>query len=127
MKPGVQKPWTEVFATSNRHRVDAIADLNGWRTKSLDENVLQLWQDVVPMARPHAVSAELIWSNQAHFSSPPEHAGWAETDGKSEDCRAIEYALEHHPEMLDRVCFGTGEPIPMRMPCTSMTFFEVWR
>lgn len=112
LKPGVQKPWTEVFATLDRHRVDAIADLNGWRTEWLDENVLQLWQDVVPMARSHAVSAELIWSNQAHFWSPPSMLRWAETDGRYEDCRAIEYALAHHPEMLDRVCFGTGEPIP---------------
>jgi alpha-ketoglutarate-dependent taurine dioxygenase len=112
LKPGIQKPWSEVFATDNHKRVESIVTDKGWKAEWLPGDTLRLWQDIVPAVITHPITGESIWCNQAHFFSPACMMAWAAEDGRRADYEAIKAAKKSHPEMLDDVLLGNGEPVP---------------
>ena len=111
LKPGIQKPWSEVFATDDRRQVEAIVADKGWKAEWLTGDTLRLWQDIVPAVITHPITGESIWCNQAHFFSPACMMAWAAEDGRRADYEAIKAAKKSHPEMLDDVLLGNGEPV----------------
>lgn len=112
LKPGVQKPWDEVFSTCDRHEVDEIVAKKGWRSSWVDGDTLHMWQDVLPPTRLHPVTNEAAWSNFAHFFSPICMMAWALEDGRVQDYEAIANARLNNPEMLDAMFFGDGSMLP---------------
>jgi alpha-ketoglutarate-dependent taurine dioxygenase len=110
-KPGVSKPWTEVFNTEDREEAGRIAAQRGWRIGWLDDGSVQLWQEVRPPTKAHPVTGDEVWHNQVHIFSPAASVAWARKDGRHEEADRIEYALRHHPEMVDCVLHGTGEMV----------------
>jgi alpha-ketoglutarate-dependent taurine dioxygenase len=111
LKPGIQKPWSEVFATDDRRKVEDIVNNKGWKAEWLPGDTLRLWQDIVPAVVTHPITGESIWCNQAHFFSPACMMAWAAEDGRRADYDAIKAAKKSHPEMLDDVLLGNGEPV----------------
>lgn len=111
LKPGIQKPWSEVFATNDRVTVESIVASKGWRADWLVGDTLRLWQDIVPAVITHPITGESIWCNQAHFFSAACMMAWAAEDGRQADYDAIKAARKSHPEMLDDVLLGNGEPV----------------
>lgn len=111
LKPGVKKPWNEVFETDDKAKVADIVASRGWTHEWLDDQLLRLWQDVVPATRVHPSTGEEVWCNQAHFYSPECMIRWADEDGRHADRDALQYALDHHPQFLDRMFLGNGEPV----------------
>ena len=112
LKPGVQKPWPEVFCVDERSAVESIVAAKGWRAKWLDGDTLQLWQDLLPAIRRHAMTGESLWCNQAHFFAPACMMAWAQEEGRIADYEAIARARASNPEMLDGIFFGNGAPVP---------------
>lgn len=110
-KPGVAKAWTEAFNTEDRDEVGRIAARRGWRTAWLSDDSVQLWQEVRPPTKVHPVTGDEVWHNQAHIFAPVPMIAWARKDGRHAEAERIEYALQHHPEMVDRVFHGTGEMV----------------
>ncbi|OGT24894.1 MAG: hypothetical protein A3I12_02605 [Gammaproteobacteria bacterium RIFCSPLOWO2_02_FULL_38_11] len=110
-KPGIKKPWEEVFNTCDKTEVDKIAKKKGWKTEWIDDTVLQLWQETLPALKTHAILKKEIWFNQAHFFPPISLMTWAKHDQRQEDYEHLEYARKHYPHMLDMVFFGNGEPV----------------
>jgi hypothetical protein len=112
LKPGVQKPWSEVFNTHDRSEVEKIVTEKGWRAEWRSKDTLQLWQDLIPAIKTHPVTRESLWCNQAHFFNPACMLAWALEDGRKEDYDAIAQARASNPEMLDHVFLGNGQPVP---------------
>jgi hypothetical protein len=112
LKPGVQKPWPEVFGVNEPSVVESIVAAKGWRAEWIDGDTLQLWQDLLPAIKNHPVTGEPIWCNQAHFFAPVCMMAWAQEDGRITDYNAIAKARASTPEMLDNIFFGNGEPLP---------------
>lgn len=110
LKPGVKKPWTEVFDTQDRARVDAIARERGWLAEWMGDDV-RLYQELVPAVREHAVTGVPVWCNQAHFFSPVCMMRWAEEDGRRADHEELVCANEKHPELMDRIYLDNGDPV----------------
>jgi hypothetical protein len=112
LKPGIQKPWSEVFATDDQRKVESIVTAKGWKAEWLPGNTLRLWQDVVPAVITHPISGESIWCNQAHLFSPACMMAWAAEDGRRAEYETLKAAKKSHPEMLDDMLLGNGEPVP---------------
>jgi hypothetical protein len=111
LKPGVKKPWTEVFETDDKAVVADIVAAKGWTHEWLEHDLLRLWQDVIPATRIHPETGDEVWCNQAHFYSPECQIRWADEDGRVADRDALQHALDHHPEFLDRIYLGNGQPV----------------
>ncbi|WP_170235579.1 TauD/TfdA family dioxygenase [Verticiella sediminum] len=113
LKPGFQKPWTEVFATQDKREVDRIVGEKGWQAQwQADGEILHVWQDLVPPVRRHPVTGEYAWSNFAHFFSPVCMMAWALQDGRVDEYEALAHARRHNPQMLDTMVLGNGDPVP---------------
>jgi hypothetical protein len=110
-KPGVVKPWPEVFNTHERAAVDDMASDRGWTTRWLKNNSVQLSQEIRPATKVHAKTGDEVWFNQTHFYAPVAAMKWASQDGRHDDCRRIDWARSHNPEMLDQMLHGDGAPI----------------
>lgn len=110
-KPGVKKPWNEVFATDDKKEVERIVYEKGWRCNWLNEDSLHLWQDILPAIKKHPVTHENVWFNQAHFFAPICMMAWAERDKRTEDYEQLAQAKRKNPEMLDTVFYGNGEEV----------------
>lgn len=102
-KPGVSKPWSEVFATTDRAQVEATARSRGWRADWLPDGSVQLWQELRPALRVWAQTGDEVWFNQAHIFAPASSLRWFREDGREEEFERLESALHDHPEMIDRV------------------------
>ncbi len=111
LKPGVKKPWTEVFDTTERSDVDRIATERGWQTEWIGRDAVRLYQELVPAIRRHPVTGVSVWCNQAHFFNPACMMRWAEEDSRFVDHAEQARALAEHPELLDRMYLGSGEPV----------------
>jgi hypothetical protein len=112
LKPGVQKPWTEVFGTTDKQEAERIVAARGWTCSWYNDETLHVSQDILPPCRTHAVTGEEVWSNFAHFFSPICMMTWALEDGRVTDYEEIARARTQNPEMLDAMLFGNGEMLP---------------
>ena len=110
-KPGVKKPWTEVFGTTDRAEVDRVAEERGWETEWIGDDAVRLYQEVVPAIREHPVTGVSVWCNQAHFFSPVCMMRWALEDGRQDEHDEQERASRENPELLDRMYLGNGDPV----------------
>jgi len=110
-KPGVKKPWNEIFGSNDPAEINVIAQQKGWRTKWLDADTLHLFQEILPAMKRHPVSQVEVWFNQAHFFSPACMMAWAKRDGRTADWLQLKEASENHPELLDAIFHGNGEPV----------------
>jgi alpha-ketoglutarate-dependent taurine dioxygenase len=110
-KPGVKKLWTEAFATTDRDQAEQMARARGWEVRWLPGDTLQLYQDVLPSTKRHPVSGKEVWFNQVQLFSPACLLAWARRDGRTQDWREIDHARREHPEMLDDIVHGDGEPV----------------
>ena len=111
LKPGVQKPWSEVFGTSDVREVDRIVADKNWKAVWRNDSTLELWQDLLPAVKVHPVTGESIWCNQAHFFSPICMINWARDDSRTSDYETLSRAKASHPEMLDNIFLGNGEAV----------------
>lgn len=111
LRPGVPKPWTEVFGTTERSAVENAAATRDWRTQWLDDGSLQLWQDVLPATRVHPRTGDDLWFNQLHIFSPHAALRWARNDGRDRFAERIELALRDTPDRVDEVLHGDGTPV----------------
>ncbi len=102
-KPGVAKPWSEVFATTDRAEVERVARARGWRADWLADGSVQLWQELRPALRAYEKTGDEVWFNQAHIFAPVTTLKWTLEDGRREQWERLQQACERHPEMLDRV------------------------
>ena len=110
-KPGVKKPWNEIFGTDNRAEIENIAKDKGWRIDWLNADTLHLWQEILPAIKKHPVGQQEVWFNQAHFFSPICMVAWAKRDNRKEDYEQLTKAQAEHPELLDAVFYGNGEQV----------------
>jgi hypothetical protein len=108
-KPGVQKPWSEVFSTLDKNEVDEVSRKKGWKTEWLDGDTLQIWQDILPATKFHPHDQTEVWFNQVHMFSPSGSEAWAKRDGREEDYKNLRAARSKNPEMLDKMLYGNGE------------------
>ena len=111
LKPGVQKPWSEVFGTEDPATVESIVNAKGWKAEWLNQNTLQLCQDIVPAVSSHPVSGDSVWRNQVHVFHPACMMLWAKEDGRLEDHDAIAKAYVSNRDILDNVFYGNGEAV----------------
>ncbi len=102
-KPGVSKPWSEVFGTTDRAEVETIARGRGWRADWLPDGAVQLWQELRPALRAYEKTGDDVWFNQAHIFAPATTLRWTRDDGREEQYQRLKSALDDHPEMIDRV------------------------
>jgi alpha-ketoglutarate-dependent taurine dioxygenase len=111
LKPGVQKPWTEVFATTDRDEVSRIAGEKGWEVTWLPDNSVQLWQEILPASKAHPRTAETVWFNQTQLYAPECTIRWAERDGRHAQLAVLRKLLAEHPEMVDCMFHGDGTQV----------------
>lgn len=111
LRPGVPKPWTEVFNTTERSVAESAAAMRGWATQWLDDGSLQLWQEVLPATRVHPRTGDDLWFNQLHIFSPIAALRWARNDGRHVLAERMEVALRDAPDRVDEVLHGDGTPI----------------
>jgi alpha-ketoglutarate-dependent taurine dioxygenase len=112
LKPGVQKPWTEVFNTEDPVEAEKTVASRGWKASWYNGDTMHVWQDLLAPTRKHPVTGEDVWSNFAHFFSPICMMTWALEDGRVADYEELAQARKDNPEMLDRIFFGNGELAP---------------
>jgi hypothetical protein len=110
-RPGVPKPWTDVFDTTDRDVADRTARARGWRTEWLADGSVQLWQEVLPATRVHPRTGEELWFNQIHIFDPAAAHAWALRDGRFEYASRLETALQTCPHLLDRIEHADGSPL----------------
>jgi len=110
-RPGIPKPWQDVFETKDRAEVQRVADAKGWRIRWLDDGSLQLWQEALPAFKSHPRTGERVWFNQAHYHSPECTLRWAQRDQRLDQIALIETAMREHPEMLDNALHLDDTPI----------------
>nr|WKF59115.1 hypothetical protein HUO10_003624 [Paraburkholderia busanensis] len=111
LRPGVPKPWTEVFGTTRRDTVETTAAARGWRTGWLDDGSLQLWQEVLPATRVHPRTGDELWFNQLHIFAPLAALRWARKDGRHALAGRLDAALRDTPERVDGILHGDGTPV----------------
>lgn len=111
-KPGVPKPWEEVFGTSDRGEVEKTIAARGWRSRWNDDQSLSLWQEVRPATCIHPETGAEVWYNQIHIFTPTTAIQWARDDGRDEVADRMEAALLAAPDRVDTVLYGDGTPIP---------------
>ncbi|WP_144638568.1 TauD/TfdA family dioxygenase [Bordetella genomosp. 13] len=110
-RPGVPKPWTEVFGTTDRDEAGATARQKGWRAEWLDDGSMQLWQEILPAMRPHPDDGQVLWCNQIHIFAPVASLRWALNDGRADFAMRLAQARATQPHLLDQVFYGDGSPI----------------
>lgn len=107
-KPGVPKPWTEVFNTTDRAEVQRVSEQRGWNVLWLKDDSVQLWQEIRAVTKVHERTGDEVWFNQVHIFSPAASLKWARQDKRDEQVARLEEARREHPEMLDQVFHGDG-------------------
>jgi len=107
-RPGVPKPWTEVFASEDPQQAERIAHAHGWRAQWEPDGSMTLWQDRRPAMRRHAVTGEEVWFNQVHIFAPAAALAWARRDGRLDMARRLEHARHNYPNLLDCFVFADG-------------------
>ncbi|MEQ1638820.1 MAG: TauD/TfdA family dioxygenase [Methylococcales bacterium] len=110
-KPGIQKTWTEAFATTDKSVVEQAVKDNGWVMKWLEDGSLQIWQDVIPALKHHPVSDKPAWYSLVQIYNPAASLAWMERDGRTEDYQRFSNAMQAQPELLDNIFYGNGEAI----------------
>lgn len=110
-RPGVPKPWTEVFNTADEAEVESIAAARGWKISWLAGGPVQLWQEILPAMKAHPRTGETVWFNQAHIFAPEASLRWAERDGRWNQLRRLARAYAENPELVDRVLHGDGTQV----------------
>ena len=110
-RPGVPKPWTEVFDTPDKDEVKRIARAKGWDITWLEDGSLQLWQEILPAMKTHPRTGETVWFNQAHIFAPEASLRWSSRDGRREQWRRLSWAYAENPELVDHVFHGNGEQV----------------
>jgi alpha-ketoglutarate-dependent taurine dioxygenase len=110
-RPGVPKPWTEVFDTTEPERAQTRATERGWRWQWMDDASMTLWQEVRPATRRHPVTGDEVWFNQVHIFAPASALQWARNDGRTEMAERMARAMRECPEFLDRFVHADGSEI----------------
>jgi alpha-ketoglutarate-dependent taurine dioxygenase len=110
-KPGIPKPWPDVFGTNDRNEVERIARDKAWEVTWLPDGSVQLWQSLLPGFKTHPRTGERVWFNQAHYHAPECTLRWALRDQRMDDAARIQQAMIECPEMLDYVFHDDGTPI----------------
>lgn len=110
-RPGVPKPWTEVFGTADPADVERIATRKGWDITWLEDESVQLWQEILPAMKTHPRTGETVWFNQAHIFAPEASLRWASRDGRKEQWRRLSWAYADNPELVDHVFHGDGDQV----------------
>lgn len=110
-RPGVPKPWTEVFNTTDREAAQASARARGWRTEWLADGSVQLWQEVLPVTRVHPRTGDEIWFNQIHIFDPRAAHAWALRDGRLEYADRLAAAMRECPHLLDQIVHADGSAL----------------
>ena len=110
-RPGVPKPWTEVFDTAERAGVERVAAARGWDITWLADGSVQLWQEILPATKTHPRTGETVWFNQAHIFAPEASLRWASRDGRAEQWRRLSWAYAESPDLVDHVFHGDGDQV----------------
>lgn len=99
------KPWTDVFETEDKHKVERLCQENEFSFKWNQNDWLQISQKR-PAVMPHPITNEMVWFNQAHlFDFNPKMLGkWRYIAAK------LFYARKHM--RLHEVFFENGKKIP---------------
>lgn len=116
-RPGVPKPWTEVFDTTDPAQAQARAEGRNWRSEWLDDGSMTLWQEVRQATRRHPRSGDEVWFNQVHIFAPAAALEWARRDGRMEMAGRLEKAMAECPEHLDRFVYADGSEIDAAAVC----------
>jgi hypothetical protein len=107
------RTWPEVFGTSDRAAVEALAVEHGWELEWLADGGLRLLNEVRPASVTHPVTGERVWFNQAHLLHPSAIAADLRGDGRRVAAAVIGLATrlrQDRPRYL--TTFGDGSPIP---------------
>ncbi|MCK5275885.1 MAG: TauD/TfdA family dioxygenase, partial [Alphaproteobacteria bacterium] len=110
-RPGVPKPWTEVFVTEDEAEVERVAAARDWEISWLEDGSVQLWQEILPAMKTHPRTGETVWFNQAHIFAPEASLRWSSRDGRREQWRRLSWAYAENPELVDHVFHGNGEQV----------------
>jgi alpha-ketoglutarate-dependent taurine dioxygenase len=110
-KPGLPKPWTEVFNTIDRAEVERIASQRGWKAEWLPDGSMYLWQEVHPATRTHPRTGDEVWCNQIHMFTPTASLKWARKDGRLDFAQRLETVLRESPDLLDQVFYSDGTAV----------------
>lgn len=110
-RPGIPKPWTEVFDTTDPLIADQAARARGWRTEWLADGSVHLWQEVLPATRVHPRTGDEVWFNQIHIFDPEASRRWALRDGRRDFAERLESALRTCPHLLDQILHADGSPL----------------
>ena len=110
-RPGVPKPWTEVFDTQDEAEVERIAAARGWEISWLEDGSVQLWQEILPAVKTHPRTGETVWFNQAHIFAPEASLRWAARDGRRDQLRRLARAYAENPELVDHIFHGDGAQV----------------
>jgi hypothetical protein len=111
VRPGVPKPWTEVFATQDENVAQASAISKGWSLNWLDDGSMNLRQTVRSPFKCDPDSGVDLWYNQIHIFAPAAALMWAEHDGRNALAQRIRQALVESPHLVDRFVFADGAEI----------------
>ena len=110
-RPGVPKPWTEVFDTHDDAQVERIAADRGWEISWLADGSVQLWQEILPAMKTHPRTGETVWFNQAHIFAPEASLRWAARDGRQDQLQRLSRAYAESPELVDHIFHGDGTKV----------------
>ncbi|MFO0146990.1 MAG: TauD/TfdA family dioxygenase [Betaproteobacteria bacterium] len=110
-RPGVPKPWTEVFNTEDESEAERQVLQRGWRCEWQNDGSMTLWQEVRLATRRHPDTGDDVWFNQVHIFAPAAALAWARKDGRVEMVERLEHALRENPDQVDRFVFADGEEI----------------
>lgn len=110
-RPGVPKPWTEVFNTTDPQEAQAQAVQRGWRAEWQPDESMTLWQEVRPATRRHPHTGDEVWFNQLHIFAPAAALAWARRDGRLDMAARLQRAMRESPHQLDCYVFADGSEI----------------
>lgn len=110
-RPGVPKPWTQVFDTTDRAHAEHLAARKGWEIVWLADGSLQLWQEILPACKTHPRTGETVWFNQAHIFAPEAFMKWAKRDGRDGQWQQVKEALDEDPDLVDHMFHGDGTQV----------------
>ena len=111
-RPGVPKPWTQVFNTDDPAQAQAQADARGWRSEWQADGSMTLWQEVRPALTRHPSTGDEVWFNQVQVFAPAAAIAWARKDGRMDMARRLERAMREAPRQVDCFVFADGSEIP---------------
>lgn len=110
-RPGVPKPWTEVFDTHDESEVACVAAARDWEISWLEDGSVQLWQEILPAMKTHPRTGETVWFNQTHIFAPEASLAWARRDGRQDQLRRLSRAYAETPELVDHIFHGDGAKV----------------